>query len=34
MWQHLENAVRTGSPPLVCSIDSPFEAAKSDPQVK
>ena len=27
MWQHLESAVRTSSPLLVCSMDSPFAAA-------
>ncbi|MDR3735132.1 MAG: XdhC family protein [Acidobacteriaceae bacterium] len=34
MWQHLESAVRTSSPPLVCSMDSPFAAAIDPPKGK
>ncbi|HEY0307608.1 MAG TPA: XdhC family protein [Acidobacteriaceae bacterium] len=31
MWKHLESAVRTSSPPLICSMDSPFAAETPDP---
>ena len=27
LWQHLEDAIRDGTPPIVCALDSPFAPA-------